>query len=435
MRFSTSGTKCWGFCFGLQEFSALAFTFPANLFQIKYMSFGKIDDEKKKWKIPFLTEFLEKRGFEPALEMFSGSETVRAREFVQYAFGQIKSLNDSYLQNEWFSKSDADPNVEEKQCELENSEGSTDKDSNKRPELEDNAVGNVEKSTEKIQVAEDSWLDNQFWKTFADSVNQNVVQKLGLPPPENMKWDQFDVLKNFGSLSREIAEASYVQSGLATPSSDAKDEPESSGAIQTSLTDIKKMTQDLLRQTDSILGALMVVNAAVSKLSNEAGLTGKGEDTSIEAKEVIEEEEDSKAVISEQNKLVLNEKEAEEMRELFSTAESAMEAWALLANALGHPTFIKSEFEKICFLDNAETDTQASLIYRSRDVDYHYDPIHIELLYIEILLLVIFLLVRMQVAIWRDLERKRLVVAFRGTEQVGFRISMIRGKSFDFFPG
>ncbi|KAJ6980679.1 hypothetical protein NC653_024122 [Populus alba x Populus x berolinensis] len=71
------------------------------------------------------------------------------------------------------------------------------------------------------------------------------------------------------------------------------------------------------------------------------------------------------------------------MRVLFSTAESAMEAWAMLATSLGHSSFIKSEFEKICFLDNSSTDTQ--------------------------------------VAIWRDNARKRLIVAFRGTEQVRWK--------------
>ncbi|PKA51486.1 Phospholipase A(1) DAD1, chloroplastic [Apostasia shenzhenica] len=67
------------------------------------------------------------------------------------------------------------------------------------------------------------------------------------------------------------------------------------------------------------------------------------------------------------------------MRGLFSSAESAMEAWAILATSLGRSSFIKSEFEKICFLDNSSTDTQ--------------------------------------VTIWRDSMRRRLVVAFRGTEQ------------------
>ncbi|CBI35775.3 unnamed protein product, partial [Vitis vinifera] len=74
---------------------------------------------------------------------------------------------------------------------------------------------------------------------------------------------------------------------------------------------------------------------------------------------------------------------AEEMKALFSKAETAMEAWAMLATSLGHPSLIKSEFEKICFLDNPSTDTQ--------------------------------------VAIWRDSARRRLVVAFRGTEQARWK--------------
>ncbi|KAK8921719.1 hypothetical protein KSP39_PZI020351 [Platanthera zijinensis] len=51
----------------------------------------------------------------------------------------------------------------------------------------------------------------------------------------------------------------------------------------------------------------------------------------------------------------------------------------MLATSLGSSSFIKAPFGKICFLDNASTDTQ--------------------------------------VAIWRDSARRRLVVAFRGTEQ------------------
>ncbi|XP_047945091.1 uncharacterized protein LOC125191729 isoform X2 [Salvia hispanica] len=362
--------------------------------EVKYKSFGKIDDEKKWWKIPLVTEFLEKHGLDPAVKMFAGSETVQARDFVQFAFGQLKSLNDSYLQKDQLSEtkvtSDPYPDVKEKQSELENNEGSTNKDSNDGILSNDDAVNNVKNNTEEIQAVEDSWTDKHFWKTLADTVNHNVVQKLGLPAPEKMKWDEVDLLKNFGLLSREKAEASYVESGLATPNNqevveaDAKDGSESSGTQQTSsLADIKKITQDILRQTDSILGALMVVNAAVSKLSNESGLIGKKEDTPVEVEEEVPGDEESKRLISNQGGLTMTEEEAEEMRKLFSTAESAMEAWALLANALGHPTFIKSEFEKICFLDNAESDTQ--------------------------------------VAIWRDLERRRLVVAFRGTEQTRWK--------------
>ncbi|KAK6130506.1 hypothetical protein DH2020_035764 [Rehmannia glutinosa] len=352
--------------------------------EIKYKSFEKIDDEKKWWKIPIVTEFLLKNGFEPALKMIVGSETVPAREFVQFAFGQLKSINDSYLQKDWFSntKISSDPNLKTEGFANETSQN---QDTCKgEPESDNNVVDNTHNSSQESQSGENSWSDKQFWKDLADSVNQNVVQKLGLPAPEKIKWDGFDLLKNIGLQSREIAEASYVESGLATPNNqeavdgDAKDGSTSINTEQI-LPDVKKVTQDILRQTDSILGALMVVNAAVSKLNKGAGLIGKSEDTSTEAKTENSEDKESQTLISQQNGLVLNEKEAEEMRALFSTAESAMEAWAMLANALGHPTFIKSEFEKICFLDNEETDTQAT--------------------------------------IWRDPERKRLVIAFRGTEQ------------------
>ncbi|GFQ04656.1 hypothetical protein PHJA_002609600 [Phtheirospermum japonicum] len=99
-----------------------------------------------------------------------------------------------------------------------------------------------------------SWPENQFWKNLADPVNQNVVQKLSLSTPEKIKWDGFVLLKNIGLQSREIAEASYIESGLATPNNldcDEKDELAPTNKEQTSLPDIKKVTQDILRQTDS----------------------------------------------------------------------------------------------------------------------------------------------------------------------------------------
>ncbi|KAG8369747.1 hypothetical protein BUALT_Bualt14G0045900 [Buddleja alternifolia] len=319
--------------------------------EIKYKSFEKIDDEKKWWNIPFVTEFLQKNGFEPALKMIVGSETVQAREFVQFAFGQLKSINDSYLQNDWFS------NTKILSDSVNSKEGPSDETNKNQgikeiePVSSDNSVvDNIHGSSQESQVEEDSWSDKQFWKKLTDSVNQNVVQKLGLPAPEKIKWDGFDLLNNIGLQSREIAEAGYVESGLATPNdqeavdgaANARSAPVNT--TQTSLPDIKKVTQDLLRQTDSILGAVVVLNAAVSKLNKGDGFMGKSEDTSVEVK--IEDTE-SKTLANEPNGLVLDEREAEEMRALFSTAEKFL----------------------------------------------------------------------MQVAIWRDPERKRLVIAFRGTEQ------------------
>ncbi|XP_073136293.1 uncharacterized protein [Henckelia pumila] len=334
--------------------------------EINYKSFSEIDDEKKWWKIPVFTKFLQKNGLEPALKMIAGgSETVQVREFVQFAFVQLKSLNYSYTQNDWFSG--------------KKMFGDSDIKTNISSILNNNPKDSANETNQ-----ESSHPDKHFWKELADSVNQNVVQKFGLPIPEKIKWDGFELLNNIGLQSQEIAEIGYIESGLATPTNPETANTGTTTGLSPSnnalmnLPDIKKVTQDLLRQTDSILGALMVINAAVSKLSQGADLTGK-----FDVKEDMPVDDKESELASQPNGLVLDKKEAEEMRELFSTAESAMEAWAMLANALGHPTFIKSEFEKICFLDNVSTDTQ--------------------------------------VAIWRDPRTKRLVIAFRGTEQTSWK--------------
>lgn len=120
----------------------------------------------------------------------------------------------------------------------------------------------------------------------------------------------------------------------------------------------------------------MVLTAAVSRLNKEARSMEKN-DNKMKSDDSVYSKSENLAVSADVSSL--DEKKSEEMKTLFSSAESAMEAWALLATSLGHPSFVKSEFEKICFLDNASTDTQA--------------------------------------AIWRDSARRRLVVAFRGTEQ------------------
>ncbi|GAQ80987.1 hypothetical protein KFL_000680030 [Klebsormidium nitens] len=77
------------------------------------------------------------------------------------------------------------------------------------------------------------------------------------------------------------------------------------------------------------------------------------------------------------------EREQNEMARVFADAESAVEAWAVLASSLGKPGYVKSEFEKMVFVDHQGSDTQA--------------------------------------AVWRDPRRKRIVVAFRGTEQTEWK--------------
>ncbi|GMP77663.1 hypothetical protein CsSME_00033859 [Camellia sinensis var. sinensis] len=373
--------------------------------EVKYKSFDEIDAESKWWRIPIVTEFLRRNGFESALKMIAGSETVQARQFVQYAFGQIKSLNNAYLQKDWVLKlgrSDTEdiedssnpvvesdmPPQEESNPECSTNEPNYEEDINLLESTMDNGdTGNGQTSSSVTQVDDASQSDKHFWKNFSDLINQNVVQKLGLSPPEKIKWDGLDLLNRIGLQSQKIAEAGYIEDGLATPEGQeaanndgTTTETLTLGNIQYSVTDIKKVTQDLLRQTDSILGALMVLNASVSQLNKEGRLFGKGERAEDASTEMVDDVSQS---LSPSDGSELDERKAEEMRELFSTAESAMEAWSMLATSLGHSSFIKSEFEKICFLDNPSTDTQ--------------------------------------VAIWRDSVRKRLVVAFRGTEQTRWK--------------
>ncbi|XP_077226967.1 putative triglyceride lipase isoform X2 [Tasmannia lanceolata] len=360
--------------------------------EVMYKSFDEIDEEKQWWRIPFMSDYLMKSSFGSALKVALGAENVQARQFVQSAFGQFRSFNFTYLQRDRISSGDnqgeesavkslnpVDELSIQSFLEETSQKGSDDnlscKNENKLLDLNDVANARGNESTESGEY---------FWKTFADVINQTVAQNLGFSIPEKIRLDGFDFLKKMGLQSRRIAEAEYVESGLATPKSIDGDNgtsalPSTTKGIQSSLSDIKKASWDVLRQTDSIFGALMVLTAAFSQQEKQE--SGKDASTA-EADGVTGYSTNGKENITEEGS-VLDERRAEEMKALFSTAESAMEAWAMLATSLGHKSFIKSEFEKICFLDNASTDTQ--------------------------------------VAIWRDFLRKKLVVAFRGTEQVRWK--------------
>ncbi|CAH9137291.1 unnamed protein product [Cuscuta epithymum] len=365
--------------------------------EIKYKSFDKVQEEKKWWHIPIITELLERNGFESALKTILGSEVVQAREFVQFAFPQLKLFNNADIQKEQTSN-ETDEIVKPSEHSMEHVAVSTldislsysnRPDRLQDPECSPSGSKREELNPSGTHVVEASLSDKSFWKNFAEMVNHNVVQRLGFPAFEKIRWDELDFLNKIGLQFQEVAEAGYIESGLATPekqetlNSDGSTERSVSkiiNTIQSSLPDIKKATGDLLRQADSILGAHMVLNSTASKLNKEVRLIGSGDTNKDSANEI---KSDVYGYSMHNCGTLLNEKNAEEMRELFTKAETAMEAWAMLATSLGHPTFIKSEFDKICFLDNSSTDTQ--------------------------------------VALWRDQSRKRLVVAFRGTEQARWK--------------
>ncbi|XP_022722826.1 uncharacterized protein LOC111279985 isoform X2 [Durio zibethinus] len=373
-------------------------------FEVKYKSFDEIEEEKMWWKLPFVSEFLRRNGFESALKMFVGSESVPVTQFVEYAFGRLKFINDAYFLKERLlngnkngvegvgtsmnsAVSEMSSHVESS-SEASFSDTSTNNGNNSEEFHLDNAGMANGQNTKLVAEVGIMQFDKYFWKDFADVINQNVVQKLGVPITKKLKWDGFDLLNKIGLQSRKIAEAKYIESGLATPEDLENKNDKLIGqlnisTIQSSLPELKKATQDLLRQTDSVLGALMVLTAAVSQSKKEGQENETKEDSSTKVKNNVSRYSGGEKLPSTLDGSVLDEKNAEEMKELFATAESAMEAWAMLATSLGHPSFIKSEFEKICFLDNETTDTQ--------------------------------------VAIWRDSARRRLVVAFRGTEQAKWK--------------
>ncbi|XP_058758548.1 uncharacterized protein LOC131631794 [Vicia villosa] len=73
--------------------------------EVKYKTFDEIDDEKKWWKIPFVSDFLKKNGFDSALRKVIGSDTVQVSQFVEFAFGKLKLFNN---EKGWMSDTDND---------------------------------------------------------------------------------------------------------------------------------------------------------------------------------------------------------------------------------------------------------------------------------------------------------------------------------------
>ncbi|XWS09075.1 hypothetical protein CRYUN_Cryun40dG0055100 [Craigia yunnanensis] len=252
--------------------------------EVKYKSFDEIvaEAEKMWWKLPLVSEFLQGNGFESSLKMFVGIESVPARQFVEYAFGQLKSFNDAYFLKERllngnkngiegvgtskdFAVSEMSSYVESS-SETSFSDTNTNNENNSEFHLANAGMANGQNTKPVAQVGTVQF-DKYFWKNSADFINQNVVQKLGVPVPEKLKWDGFDLLNKIGLQSRKVAEAKYIESGLATPDDQdiqcdkvlesgfaTPEDPENKNdkaigpltisTIQSSLPDIKKATQD-----------------------------------------------------------------------------------------------------------------------------------------------------------------------------------------------
>ncbi|XP_074558924.1 uncharacterized protein LOC141814866 isoform X2 [Curcuma longa] len=369
--------------------------------EVIYKSCDDIEKDKQWWRISFLSDMLMKSNYGSALKLAFGSEGINVSQFVDSAFGQLNTFRYTYLEKPSSSNSD---NVGSEHTETNKFPGSStflQQDSSSQSSGGSINNSNFEKEVISVplqtvegrgsfekQDARSDPPDEYFWKTFADNINQIVCQKLGFSLPEIKLWDGFDMLNKVSIQLRTIAEKEYVESGLATPEEvedDEKknDQPSITNGSKYLVLDITKISKDVLSQTETIFGALMILTAVLSKqrkdllsLLDSSNVNNK--DISTTDDENVEDFQNETGNVASET-FALGIQKADEMRELFSCAESAMEAWAMLATSLGRNSLIKSDFEKICFLDNPSTDTQ--------------------------------------VAIWRDSLRKRLVVAFRGTEQ------------------
>ncbi|KAM0824228.1 hypothetical protein ACQ4PT_070341 [Festuca glaucescens] len=375
---------------------------------VRYKSYDDIERDKQWWSTPFVSDFLAKSSLGSALRSVLGSETVNASQFVQSAFGQLSSFTDTKAQNPL--SLDTESEVSERPEEsLDNSIGPNELQQQK---IDSKVSGdNSDSQSEPVSTAAvvksegntplDTKEPDDFWSAFTNTLNQNVIKNFGISLPEAKQLDGFDLLSSLGSKSREIAEQVYLDSGLATSDTSTSDGSETTPelavsiddkdstmptkeAAQASFPDINEVSRDVLSQTENILGALVILSKNFSSQEKGSETIDEADmkDGSIgEEQGAVDSIDKAGAVAS--TKEPKDTKKAHDTQQLFASAETAVEAWAMLATSMGRSSFIKSDFEKICFLDNGSTDTQ--------------------------------------VAIWRDSSRRRLVVAFRGTEQTRWK--------------
>ncbi|CAM0903861.1 unnamed protein product [Alopecurus aequalis] len=376
--------------------------------EVRYKSYDDIERDKQWWSTPFVSDFLAKSSLGSALRTVLGSETVNASQFVQSAFGQLSSFTDTNAQNSLSSGIESE--VSEKPEEFP--DNSTGPNEIQQQKIDSKASGdNSDSQSEPVYTAAvvksegntplDTKKPDDFWSAFTNTLNQNVIKNFGISLPEAKQLDGFDLLSSLGSKSRELAEQVYLDSGLATSDTSTSDGSETTPgptvnadnrdstmpteeAVQDSFPDINEVSRDVLSQTENILGALVILSKNFSSQEKGSEIIDEAnmKDGSIGDEQGAADSIDKSGAVASTG-VPKDTKRADDTQQLFASAETAVEAWAMLATSMGRSSFIKSDFEKICFLDNDSTDTQ--------------------------------------VAIWRDSSRRRLVVAFRGTEQTRWK--------------
>ncbi|CAI8601908.1 unnamed protein product [Vicia faba] len=181
--------------------------------EVKYKTFDEIDDEKKWWKIPFVSDFIKKNGFDSAVRKVIGSDTVQVSQFVEYAFGQLKSFNNDKGRMSDNDKYDIESSEQSNESAfmlktLSLEAGSSEFSSEQRNMEEfrscDSETGNEHALEPSPQASEEELSNQRFWMNFSNVINANIVQKLRLSVPEKLKWDGLEFLNKIGSQSQDI---------------------------------------------------------------------------------------------------------------------------------------------------------------------------------------------------------------------------------------
>lgn len=307
------------------------------------------------------------------------------------AFGQLSSFTYTYLPKPLSSESGANVSKGDDESPDSPTDSNELQQQNIDSDSEDIADSHSEAQSPAAAINSEGnapsdmkGSDEYFWRALNNILNQNVLQNFGFSLPEVKQLDGFDLLGSLGLKSREIAEQEYLESGIATAdtsiSNGSETTPENTAGVEnengtlttkedvrSSFPDINKVSRDVLSQTENILGALMILSKNLSPYDQSVTTNqtnGKGdvirEQHGAPAADSVHKDDTVASTI-----LSVDAQKAEDMRRLFASAETAMEAWAMLATSLGRNSFIKSDFEKICFLDNVSTDTQVSLVVTS----------------------------------------------------------------------
>lgn len=326
------------------------------------------------WRIPVLSDFFQGKGWDDVLKRTFGSDSLTVRDYLSSVLGSSEQDSHSFeietqkgSKEEDLQMSTKDNNKISAALLVSDATGK-DEDLLSRSASEESVQGlhmalspdskdNLDEKSSEVDVFRD--LGGLISQTFGVSVDN-----LGIPAFEKASWDALDVIKKLGLESRNKAESHYVESGLAlSPTKETSPLVESVPVESSALPveDIQKASLSLLKQTEETLKSWAVLASSLTGQikSNEKRTnrtTALIKDTTLSASP----DDDTSVLSSTSSEKLRSAEELEELRKMFGKAESAMEAWAVLAGSLGHKSFVKSAFEKLCFLDNSKTDTQVS---------------------------------------------------------------------------